>query len=161
MNGYQKLLKLFSIFAIVLGALVLSGGVAVALAVFSVTSNPESLASIEESLASEGMEDVNAQDLVDTVGQSGSIILLIGAFVLIIGILGVIGANNPRKSMPVYIFSIIGLVAACVTMVSGILSMIYGAPLTSPWAAVTSVLSVALMALFFWLSRKVKQIAYV
>ncbi len=161
MNGYQRVLKLFSIFAIVLGAFVLIGGLIIAISVFSVTSNPESLEAITESLAAEGMEDVDADDLVQTVGQSGGVVLLIGGFVLATGILGVIGAGNPKKSMPVYIFSIIGLVAACITLVSGILAVVFGAPLTSPNGAITSVLSVALMAIFFWLSRRVKKMAYV
>ena len=160
MNGYQRILKLFSIFAIVLGAIVLIGGIIIAISVFSVTSNPESLEAITESLASEGFEDVDADDLVQTVGQSGGVVLLIGGFALATGILGVIGANDPRKSMPVYVFSIIGLVAAIVTLVSGILGVILGAPLTSPNGAITSVLSVCLMAIFFWLSRRVKKMAY-
>lgn len=160
MNGYQRLLQLFSIFAIILGAVVLLGGAVVAFSVFSVTGNPESMEEITESLANEGMEDVTADDLVETVGQSGAVVLLIGGFVLATGIFGIIGARDPKKIIPAYVCSIIGLVAAGVTLFSGVFSMFYGAPLTSYTPAITSVLSVCLMGVFLWLTRHVKKIVY-
>lgn len=103
MSGSRKALKVISIIMIVFAALTMALGLLMSLGLGLVAIPDASTAS--------------AGALVGLVGIG---IIIGGAINLLIGILGVRGANNPAKIMPFFVLAIIGLVFGALGLIMNI-----------------------------------------
>ena len=77
-----------------------------------------------------------------------SALIIIGAIVSIIeGVLGLRAAKDNQKIMPVWVLAIIGLVGAVISLIMSIAQGAFNA---------SSILSLALSGLMFWIANNIK-----
>lgn len=145
-SGSQKALLVISIISIVFAVIGILLGLMTLLGGALVGAVPAEDAS--EALAGSGINQAQAGVLV---GVMGFVTVLISAFELVVGILGVRAANDNQKIMPVWVLAIVELVL-CVIAV--IMVFVNGTFATD---GVSSILSLAIGALIFWIANNIKK----
>lgn len=143
-SGSQKFLKVVSIIDIIVGILLLILGVMII--VSGTNPNQAELASLEASGVTS--DEVAAYLQIARLAMVVSIVS--GLINLIEGILGVRAANDPSKIMPVWILSLLGLIASAVTIIAGI------AHINGLNFEPSQILSLALSILMFWVANNIK-----
>ncbi|MDO4502843.1 MAG: hypothetical protein Q4D06_06630 [Coriobacteriia bacterium] len=141
-SGPQKTLKVISIVLIVLAAIgLLMGLVAIAggAMIGAAGSVPGSTIDADQAMAAGVM-----------TGAMGLVVIFANVVDLIIGILGLRGANDPSKIGPFYVMTIIGMVLTGL----GVLSALFSGSDLSTMAS--NVISLALIVWCFVLARNIK-----
>ncbi len=143
----QKILRILSIIAIVAGILGLIMGAGIAfISGAATTLNVEG-----ETAATLADAGVTIADVGGAIGM-GAVVIIIGAICEIIsGALGLRAANDNQKIMPVWIFSIIGVVASVVGLVMAIMDG------TLSMENITPVTNLIGSCLMMWISNAIKQ----
>lgn len=144
MSGYRKFLKVFSIIEIVLAVLTL----VLALASMGIIALGPEVTS----------ETVSADGVTLTVGQTfaafGAIALISGVIDLIVGILGVRGANNPEKIGAYLVLAVIAFLFDAVELVLTIISMAQGTADAN--GLLSALISAALNGALVYIAYKIK-----
>lgn len=144
MSGYRKFLKVISIIEIILAVLTLL----VALASLGVIALGPEVTS----------ESVSAQGVTITVGQTfaivGIITLISGVIDLIVGILGVRGANNPSKIGAYLVLAGVAFGFDLVELVLAIISMVQGTEDAS--SLIAALVSAVVSGAFVYVANKIK-----
>lgn len=145
MSGYRKALKIVSIIEIVLAVLALLAALA---SMGVIALGPEVTS-----------ETVSADGVTLTVGQTfatfGAVALISGLIDLVVGILGVRGANNPEKIGAYYVLAIIALVFDLVEFVLSVVSLIQGTE--SVEGFISALIAAAITGIFVFVARKIKE----
>ncbi len=159
MTGYQTALKIISIIIIVFGAL------GILVSVFACAVGGGTAYVVGSGAMTSDIISVNGTDVVLTDSDYAMISTLIMAvaiaslvssiFELVVGILGVRGANNPSKIGPFYVLAIIGLI---INILSAIAQFSYafqsGGDVFS--GVLSSCVGIVLMAIVVFIASKVR-----
>ncbi|MBR2742150.1 MAG: hypothetical protein IKD89_01010 [Clostridia bacterium] len=137
-SGSRKMLKFFGVLDIIFGILGLIFGIMIA--------------------GTGGIGAMVPETATDTSLQTGvAVLLVLGIFLiiagiidLIVGILSVRASNNPKKIMPVWVLALISLI---VNVISVIYTIAQGAG-TNVWS---SIVSLAIAAIIFFVANNVKK----
>lgn len=155
-TGYQKALKVISVIAVILAILVIIFGILLIISggiIGAAFQDPTVAAEVTSNYNDQGT-GISAQDAVYLTagfGVLGGIVVIIdGVISLIVGILGIRGANNPAKIGPFKVFAIIGLICSLLW----ILILAFGAGTWEVW--LSACLEVAFNALCVWLAVKIQ-----
>lgn len=144
MSGYRKFLKVISVIEIILAVLTLL----IALASMGVIALGPELTD----------QTLNAGDVTITVGQTfaflGIIALVSGIIDLIVGILGVRGANNPSKIGAYLVLAGIAFGFDLVELVLAIVSLVQGTADAS--TLISSLISAAVSGALVYVASKIK-----
>lgn len=138
-SGSQKALLVISIITIIGGALIVLSGLLVACGGMAVGAAASGDASIDPSTGAAA---------ASVLGVGGIILMLPGILSIIEGILGIRAANDNQKIMPVWVLSILGLIFGVIGL---IMSIVQG---NFQWS---SVVSVIISGLMFWIANNIKQ----
>lgn len=144
-TGSQKILRVISIvqiieaiLLIVFGIMGVMGGAAIGVA------DPASVADLT---AEAGMSQGDVGGMVAGVGIS----VIVSAFLsILIAVFGLRASNDVNKIMPAWIFSVIGLVGSCISLV---MRAING---TLSGSLLSVLLSLAIAVLTFWVCNNIK-----
>ena len=156
MSGYQKALKVIAIITIVFSSLIIALGILFIIAggiVGANFDNPEVNASLGSTLSplAPGISDPEAAAVTAGFGILGGIFVIIdGVISLIVGILGVRGANNPAKIGPFRVFAILGFIISLIYIVI----LCFGAGAWENWIAAG--VDVVITGLCLWLAVKIR-----
>lgn len=156
-TGYQTALKVISIILIVISVFGIVGGIMLIMGgsiVGFAGSNPDVAVEISEGVESTGVNLTAGQATmaVTLVAVAAGVVMIIAsALVLITGILGVRGSNDPSKIMPFRVFCIIGLVFSAISLFT---TLTDGSGSPNIWGPIVDVV---LLAVCVWLSVKVRE----
>lgn len=144
MSGYRKALKVFSVIEIILAVLALLA----ALASLGVIALGPSLTS----------ETVSADGVTMTIGQTfamfGALMLVSGLIDLLVGLLGVRAANNPKKSGAYFVLAIIGFAFDVIELVLTVISMVQGT--SNMRELIVALISAAVSGLIVFIVSKIR-----
>ena len=150
MSGAQKTLKVlaiitivFAVIAIIAGLMGLMGG--------GILGAASGTSEVQNALTSEGYSASDGSYLAIVVVFAGFVALIEGVIDLIVGILGLRGANDPSKIGPFRIICIVGIVLA-------IINLLLAAITTNPDAStiISAIISLVLIIWCFYLANKIK-----
>ena len=153
----RRLLKVFAVAAIVVGAVIVACGMLIVLAAWLTSQDAEGLEGVTQNLTSMGMEGVTGQDVVRTVSSIGATFFVTGALLVAVGVSGVYGANHPYSATPAVVLGLVGLAVAGVMLVSELFSGNLSGPAGDWTLAVSYAVAVAFMACFCWVANRVRR----
>lgn len=140
-SGSQKFLKVISIIDIVIGVL------AIIMSIVTITVGG-AVGVVSDDVVASG--EVTASDVAMASGAMsiiGVFALIVGALILVEGILGLRAANDPNKIMPVWVLSLIGLAGGGVGLVMTI---------AQSGNVLSSLFSLLGSCLMFWVANNIK-----
>lgn len=141
-SSSQKTLFVLSIINIVMGALSILAGI------MSFVGARILGSATEQEIVEAGVTAESVSYVATAFGVLSVLVLIIGGLSVLEGVLGIRAANDRQKIMPVWVFSIIGLVFSCANTV---LSIVQGG------FSASTVISLALNAAMFWISNNIKK----
>ena len=138
-SASQKALLVISIINIVLGALIVLSGLLVSCGGMAVGAAAAGDASVDPSTGAAATA---------VLGVGGILLTIPGIISILEGVLGIRAANDNQKIMPVWVLAIIGLALGVIGL---IMSIVQG---NFQWS---SVVSVIISGLMFWIANNIKQ----
>ncbi len=145
-SGSQKVLLVLSILNIILAAFVILASLLTIAGGALVGAVPAE--EVADSLAETGLTQGQASAAFSAIGL---VILIPGALMLLIGILGVRAANNNQKIMPVWVLSVISLVMWVISIVIAVMNGTVGTDIAP------NLVSIAIAVLTFWIANNIKR----
>lgn len=145
-SGSQKFLLVVSIISIVFGVFACLGAILTFMgsAVIGTAESPE----LTESLAGSGYTQ---GDVAGMIGILGASLLLYAILDVLVGILGIRAANDNQKIMPVWVLAIIALVLEAIALIL----VIVGGDFSQN--GLTTIFSLLISALMFWVANNIKR----
>ena len=145
-SGSQKVLLVLSILNIILAAFVILASLLTIAGGALVGAVPAE--EVADSLAETGLTQGQASAAFSAIGL---VILIPGALMLLVGILGVRAANNNQKIMPVWVLSVISLVMWVISIVIAVMNGTVGTDIAP------NLVSIAIAVLTFWIANNIKR----
>ena len=145
-SGSQKVLLVLSILNIILAAFVILASLLTIAGGALVGAVPAE--EVADSLAETGLTQGQASAAFSAIGL---VILIPGALMLLVGILGVRAANNNQKIMPVWVLSVISLVMWVISIVMAVMNGTVGTDVAP------NLVSIAIAVLTFWIANNIKR----